>query len=430
MKKIALAFGTVLCLMTLMINCSNNNQVNAAGRNDFPYTYTTSSTKGDFAEWTFDGTDVRGTWQSLDSTGQVNFTNNIQATCPTYTAVYNYYTCTVNTAASTCTEGPGAANCSNFSSLNIQLIESPGSSISVLAANGSTSQLFTGFNQDTSCGNNLTGDYVFIRSGLGQTKLYGLQRVDNGFVSTVIAEFGLKASGPSAAVTVQYLSENASSSGSAVYSDGGCINGLRVRTLSGVTGRLLTTADGLMVNDKTSLQAGAIAVKTSAVANPVSLQNKTLSGFMFTDSGLIKYVKITTGSAAGNIVAITSADFNGTGVSGLDIRTLSETSTVTAAPAYPNFTSAPDPSPISIFSYSANSLVPSYSNPGSFTGTYRIDGFLTNDRILFTATVDRSKLMLYGVGYSWKLTTDTPPPGATYPANGYYSSSSLVLFEK
>lgn len=430
MKKIALAFGTVLCLMTLMINCSNNNQVNSAGRNNFPYTYTTSSTKGDFAEWNFNGADLRGTWQSLDTNGQVNFTNNIQASCPTYTDAYNYYTCTVNTTASTCTEGPGADNCSSLSALNIKLIESPGSSISVLAANGATSQLFTGFNQDTACGNDMTGDYVFIRSGLGKSKIYGLQRSDTGFTSTNIAEFGLKASGPSTTVTVQYLSEDASPTGSEIYSDGGCVNGLRVRSLSGVTGRVLTTPAGLMVNDKTSLQAGAIAVKTTAVASPANLQNRTLSGFMFTDTGLIKFVKITTGSAAGNIVAITSADFNGTGISGLDIRTLSETSTVTAAPAYPNFTSAADSSPNSGFSYGANSLVPTYSNPGSFTGTYRIDGFLTNDRIIFTATVDRSKLMLYGVGYAWRLTTDTPPPGATYPTNGYYSSYSLVLFEK
>lgn len=430
MKKIALAFGTVLCLMTLMINCSNQNQINAAGRNNFPYTYTTSSTKGDFAEWTFDGAGLRGTWQSLDSNGQINFTNNIQASCPTYTDAYNYYTCTVNTSASTCTEGPGASNCASLSALNIKLIESPGSSISVLAANGSTSQLFTGFNQDTACGNNLTGDYVFIRSGLGQSKLYGLQRSDNGFVSTIIAEFGLKASGPSAAVTVQYLSDNASASGAEVYNDGGCVNGLRTRTLSGVTGRILTTPGGLMVNDKTSLQAGAVAVRTTAVASPTALQNRTLSGFMFTDTGLIKFVKITTGSASGNIVAITSADFNGTGVSGLDIRTLSETATTTSGPAYPNFTTAPDPSPGSSFTYSSNSLVSNYVNPGSFTGTYRIDGFLTSDRIIFTATVDRNKLMLYGVGYAWKLTTDTPPPGASYPTNGYYSSYSLVLFEK
>lgn len=429
MKKIALAFGTVLCLMTLMINCSNN-QVNSAGRNNFPYTYTTSSTKGDFAEWNFNGFDLRGTWQSLDTNGQINFTNSIQASCPTYTDAYNYYTCTVNTAASTCTEGPGAANCSSLSALSIKLIESPGSSLSVLAANGATSQLFTGFNQDTSCGNNLTGDYVFIRSGLGQTKLYGLQRSDTAFNNTIITEFGLKATGPSTTVTVQYLSESASASGSEVYGDGGCVNGLRLRTLGGVTGRVLTTPAGLMVNDKTSLQAGAIAVKTTAVASPATLQNRTLSGFMFTDTGLLKFVKITTGSAAGNIVAITSADFNGTGISGLDIRALSETSTVTSAPAYPNFTSAADPSPISAFSYSANSLAPTYANPGSLTGTYRIDGFLTNDRIIFTATVDRSKLMLYGVGYAWKLTTDVPPPGATYSANGYYSSYSLVLFEK
>ena len=432
MKKTALAFGSVLCLMTLMINCSGNKDLNAAGRNGFTYIYTTSSTKGDFADWTFNGTDLRGDWQSLDANGVINFSLSVQAACPNYNATYNYYTCTVNSASSTCAEGPGADNCSSLSTLSLKVLESPGSSISVQAAGFTNNQqLFTGFAKNVvGCGVSIAGDYVFISGGLGQTKIFGLQRVDADFLSVNVAEFGLKAAGPSNSVTVQYLSENASGSGAATFSDSGCLSGVRTRTAGGVAARVLTTTSGLMVSDRTSPQAGAIAVRTDAVATLTLLQNRTLTGFMYADNGTMNYIKIVTGSASGTVIAITAADINGTPLSGIDIRALSSTTTATTAPAYPNFTAAPDASPNSAYTYSGNSLVSTYINPGSFTGSYRIDGFTTNDRIIFTAAVDRDKMMIYGVGYSWKLTSDTPPPGVTYPVDGYYSSSSLYLFEK
>lgn len=431
MKKIALAFGSVLCLMTLMINCSGQTEINAAGRNSFPYTYTTSSTKGDYAEWTFNGSLLLGKWQSLDANGTINYTYNIRANCPTYIDNYNYYTCTVDTAGSSCTEGPGAANCSSLNTLTLQLMESIGSSLSVEAGGlTANTQLFTGFVQESSCSTVLTGDYVFVGSGLAQTKLYGVQRIDSDFLNTTVAEFGLKSSGASATVTVQYLSENAATSGAVSYGNAGCTSGLRSRTTGAVTGHITTANGNLLVTNRTSMQTGGLAVKTTSVASASQLQNRTLSGFMYGDDNVLRFVKISTGSASGNIIAVTSADFNGTPISGLDLRALADTATVSAGPAYPNFTSTPDASPNSAFVYNSNTLKTTYTNPSSIPGTYRIEGFTNNDRILLTATIVRDKLMLYGVGYSWKLTTDTPPPGGSYPTNGYYSSYSLVLFEK
>ncbi len=436
MKNIALGLVCFLSLTIMMLNCSGQKN-NEAGRDGTLYTYSVSSSKGDYSEWSFDGTTLSGTWLSLDNTGVINYTNTISSLCSTYDSNYNYYTCTLNTSLSSCTEGPGSDNCQSLSGLVTKVLEAPSQSISVeLSGLSNNQQLMTGFVKDaTSCFNSINADYAFIRTGLGRKKTFGVYRSDNNFLSTSANEFGLKSVSSSATVTVQYLTEYAntassSSTGTIVYADGGCTNSLRQRTFSGVNSRVMATTSGLLVNDQGSLQAGSLGVKTTAVANVNALQNRTLSGFLFGDDGTLKLVKVVTGSASGGIVTITSGDINGGALTGIDIRQINNIVSVSSGPSYPNFTAAPDNSPLSNFNFTANNLSSSYTSVGNIPGLYRLDGFLNQDRILFLATEANSKIMIYGVGYAWRTTANTPPPGATFPTDGYYSTYNLVLFEK
>ncbi|HDO22943.1 MAG TPA: hypothetical protein ENG86_08890, partial [Nitrospirae bacterium] len=139
-------------------------------------TYSTTSNKGDYSEWTLSGNSLNARWEVIDSSGDVNYTYTIAATCGPANAD-GVHTCTIDTASC----AAGLATCPTTSPTGaFDMMEVPGVALLVhTTASTGGDELQVGFVKDANaCNDDVSGDYTFIRTGVGLRDSFGMYRSD------------------------------------------------------------------------------------------------------------------------------------------------------------------------------------------------------------------------------------------------------------
>jgi len=387
------------------------------------YTYSSTSTRGDYAEWTITGTNTKILWKVTDSTGAITMTHNVIATCGAADATYAYRTCTVTSA--TCTNG--TQTCSGTASGTFDMMDVPGVALFVHTGSGTTSdQLHVGILKDsTACSADISGDYTYVRAGLGNSELFGMYRTGADFTTVSHADFGLTAATSTTTPTVAYLTNGGTGTGDDTLGGTGCGDGVRERTGGSSTFRSMMTRSGLFIFDMPAGQGGIISFKTSYAASLSDLANKSFAGISFPDNSAAQAIAGTTGASTGTSVPITAQVKGVTGTQAFEFRPFTNTTSLATSPAFPNFTSTPT-------NYSNNATIrTSYSTPSTFPGMFRVDGSLTDSgRVVLAAMKYNGKVIIFGVTYNWRTTTQTKPDGTNFPSDGLYNTGNFLLFEK
>ncbi len=395
------------------------------------FTYSTTSNVGDYAEWTFDGTTITATWQVINSTGGVDMTFNVNATCGTFNSTYGYYTCAVNSGSS-CTDG--LVSCSGSPSGSFEMMEVPDTAIFVHTSGGGD-QLHVGILKDANaCSANVAGDYVYVRTDMGGNELFGAYNTDSNFINVVHADFEMiNTTSSTTDPTLNYRTTDGatvSGDGTLAFGNSGCTGGVRTRTHSGGTLRAMLTTSGLFILDLPSGQGGLVSFKTANAAALSDLANKTFGGISFPDNGSPQPLRVVTGASSGGAVTITSGDSGGNPISGADLRALSNATSALTAPAFPNFAGVPVAGP---HAYSLNSLSgnPSFATPSAFPGMFRVDGSMGGDtgRVMLAAAKLNNKVVGFGFTYNFRANGATNPKGGTYSA-GVYNTGNFIIFER
>jgi len=151
-------------------------------------TYSTTSNKGDYSEWTLSGNSLNANWEVINSTGDVNYTYTIAATCSAADAD-SVHQCTISTAS--CADG--LATCpTTLPAGTFDMMEVPGVALLVhTTENSGGDELQVGFVKDANaCNDDVSGDYTDIRTGIGLRDSFGMYRSDNNFLNVVHSDFG------------------------------------------------------------------------------------------------------------------------------------------------------------------------------------------------------------------------------------------------
>jgi hypothetical protein len=309
------------------------------------------------------------------------------------------------------------------------MMEVPNTAIFVHTGSGSGSQLHVGLVKDSSaCSADVSGDYVYVRTGLGSRDLFGAYRTDNYFLNVTHADFAMYASVSSTTPIAEYTTVDSSGTGQVTFTDGGCANGVRTRSLNGETLRAMLTTSGLFVLDMPSGQGGIVSFKLANAATLSDFANKTFGGISFPDNANPSPIVAVTDAVSGLTVPILSGDSNGTPLGAVDIRPITNTTSTTTNPAYADLTVVPASG-----TYSLNTtLEPVYPLPSSYPGLFRIDGALPDSgRVLLAAAKLNGKVVAFGFVYNWRDTTQTnPATGTPFSTAGLYNTGNFILFER
>lgn len=406
---------------------SNSDTVAAVVPTGAGYTYSTTSNVGDYAEWTFTGSTLTATWKQISSVGAVEKTFNINADCLTFNSTYGYLSCTINSGLSSCS--PGTLACGSAPSGNFDMMEVPGVAMFVHTNDG-TDQLHVGMLKDSSgCAADVSGDYVFAKTGVGQKELFGLYRSDANFLNVTHADFKMVAGAQTTTPVVTYSTSDASGAGTITLVDGGCSGGVRSRTTGPTTIRSMMTTSGLFVLDLPSGQGGIVSFKTANAASLADFAGKNFGGISFPDNGSPQPLSITSAALSGSTVPLSTVLVNGSNLTGVDIRPATNTTSAMASPAYPDMTAAPT---TGSFAYSANALQATFANPAAMPGMFRIDsGLGDSGRVMLIAAKLNSKVVAFGFVYNWRTSGQTnPSTGAPYSPDGLYNTGNFILFER
>lgn len=394
-------------------------------RDSSSYTYSTTSNVGDYTDWTFDGSTIGATWQVINGTGGVDMTYTVVAACPTYNETYGYYTCTVSSGACT----PGLAACSGTPSGNFEMMEVPGTAIFVHTGSGTDAQLHVGLLKDsTACAADVSGDYIYARTGLGSRELFGIYRSDSNFLSITHADFAMFSGASATTPVVEYKTNDSSGTGAVTFTDGGCTSGVRSRVAGSETLRAMMTTSGLFILDMPSGQGGLVSFKMANAASLADFENKTFGGISFPDDGTPSPIIAELGAAAGSSVPVTSGEVNGSPIGAVDIRSLTNAASSASNPAFPDFSVPPASG-----TYATNTtLQPTYPTPSVFPGLFRIDGTLSDSgRVMLAAAKLNGKVVAFGFVYNWRDSSQTnPATGSPFSPDGIYNTGNFILFER
>lgn len=426
MKKILLVIAGLAIAAGVFNSCTTGSDSGSnPDRGSGSYTYSTTSNVGDYSEWTFDGTTVSTSWQVVNSTGGIDMTYTVVADCGVFNSTYGYYTCTISSGACT----PGLAACSGTPSGTFDMMEVPNTAIFVHTGSGSSSQLHVGLLKDsTACSADVSGDYVYAKTGLGQRELFGIYRSDTDFLNVTHADFAMFSSASATTPVIEYSTQDASGTGAVTFTNGGCSSGVRSRGVSGSTLRAMMTNSGLFILDMPSGQGGIVSFKMANAATLVDFENKTFGGISFPDNSTPAPILAVTGSSASNAVAVTSGDVNGNPIGAVDIRPLTNNTSAATSPSFPDFSVAPASG-----TYSANTtLQPTYPTPDSFPGFFRIDGATSDTgRVMLAAAKLNGKVVAFGFVYNWRDSGQTnPATGSPFSPDGLYNTGNFILFER
>ncbi len=389
-------------------------------------TYSTTSNKGDYAEWTLTGTVLDAAWKVENATGGIDYTNHIVASCSTE-AANGTRTCTINAPASSCTDG--VSTCPNSPTGSFDLMEAPG--VALFVHTSAPDELHVGFVKNSkACTDDVSGDYTFIRIGLGLDQAFGLYRSDTNFLNVLHSDFGFDTSAKTVTPTVKYRTSSESES----FGNGGCVNGVRTRTSGNDTYRSMMTKSGLFILDMPAGQGGLFSFKTTQAASLADFANRRFKGINFRDNGSPELISATSGAITGSevpLAAIVPAAAPGTTQTlNLKVQTLATPATI-SLPGYPDFSVAP-------VGYTASALASTYATPDAIPGLFKLDGQLYDDngkpdagRIILAAMKFNSKLIIVGMNYNYRTTADPDPAtGNNFVADNLYNTGNFILFEK
>ncbi len=313
-------------------------------------------------------------------------------------------------------------------------MEAPGVALFVHTGSGSTSELHVGFVKGNSaCTDDVSGDYTFISTGLGLKDAFGMYRSDVNLISVVHSNFGFDAN-TSDTNTQKFVPTVYRTSGSASesFGDGGCVNGVRIRTSGGNTFRSMMTKSGLFILDMPLGQGGQLSFKTSKAASLADFVNKHFKGIIFPDDGGPELITATSGAMASGSVplaAIVPATAGSVQTLHLKVQALGTSSTITS-PGYPDFTVTPA-------NYNS-ALVGTYATPSDFPGLFKLDGQLLDKngspdagRVILAAMKFNNKLIIVGMNYNYRTRHDiNPGTGIGFKDPGIYNTGNFILFEK
>lgn len=380
-------------------------------------TYSTTSTKGDYSEWTLTGSDLEVTWQSINDTGGVDNTIAISASCSA-PAANSTRDCTIDSAS--CTDG--LAVCGTPPSGSFTMMNVPGVALFAQTDSGTLDeQLHIGFVKNSdACSDDVSGDYTFIRSGLGLHENFGMYRSDANFINILHSDFGFDTADANMSQAVSYRTGSESNA----LTDGGCSSGVRVRVASGTTIRSMMTGSGLFVLDFPAGEGGLLSFKVSNAASLADFANKSFAGISFPDNDDPEFLTATFGAVAGDQIDFT-ANVGGN-VLNQSIMDLGTADTMTGPP-YPDFMTSP-------VDYGSSVLSATYATPADIPGLFKLDQLSDSGRVILAAMNFNNKVIGIGMVYNYRTTTDIDPSAGdgvtTFSSNGLYNTGNFILFEQ
>ncbi len=429
-KNFILLLAGVVATSVLLVSCGSSSSGSGGSA---ATTYSTTSNKGDYSEWTLAGSNLTATWNVENDTGGIDYTYNVVATCSAE-AADGTRSCAIDAAASNCSAGLVA--CPDSPTGSFDLMDVPGVALFVHTSNASygSDQLHVGFaKNNNACSDDVTGDYTFIRTGLGLDQNFGMFRSDSNFVDVVHSDFGFDDGGIATTTpTVMYRS----SKDSVTFGDSGCNNGVRTRTdNSGVdTFRAMITQSGLFLLDLPAGQGGLVAFKTAKAATVADFANKSFKGISFPDDSGPELISATSGAMSTAPDRVTIAATTGSSTMNLSIRALAAASTgdSLASPAYPDFTAVPVMDTRAPGQFSTNPLAALYPTTAAIPGMFKLEtGLVDTGRVIAIAMTFNSKLIVIGMVYNHRSSADTnPATGLPFNAANLYNTGNFILFEK
>jgi hypothetical protein len=422
----------IVTLSLLLLSACGGGSPSAATGTTSSVTYSTTSNKGDYSEWTLDGNDLRATWNVENDAGGIDYSYQIVATCSAE-AANGTRTCTIDEPASHCTDG--LTTCPDSPSGTFYLMDAPGVALFVHTTDASygSDQLHIGFAKNSdACRDDVSGDYTFIRVGLGLDENFGMFRSDADFIDVSHTDFGFD-NGGSATTTpaIVYRTSNDTES----YKDGGCDRGVRNRSLmdDSETFRAMITQSGLFLLDLPAGQGGLVAFKTEKAASLEDFANKSFKGISFPDNDDPQLLTATSGPVNSGPEQVSLSAHVGSSSMNLNVRSLSTNAAVgsLSAPAYPDFTAAPEMA-AGAGTFNANPLAASYPTTASIPGMYKFETGLTDTgRVIAAAMKYNDKLIVVGMVYNHRTTSDTnPATGMNFEQNNLYNTGNFILFER
>jgi len=413
MKKSNAIYPALILLAVITSSCSSSDS--STPPVETAITYSTTSAKGDYSEWILTGSSLEAIWKVVRDDGLIDFTHEFAATCGTPDSK-GIRSCTVT--SSSCTDGISV--CPSALSGSLDMMDVDGVALFVQIGSGVSAELHIGFAKDSgACTQDVSGDYSFIRTGLGLNESFGMYRSDSNFISIMHSDFGFDT--PDANTTTQTI-EYRTGTESDVLSDGGCVEGVRTRGITGgITIRSMMTASGLFVLDLPAGEGGMISFKTANAATLADFANKTLSGISFPDNSAPEFITAVFGAVSGNKVSLTATTASGT--ENLDIMSLS-TAATSAAPAYPDFTTSPA-------GYAASVLSATYSDPSAIPGLFKLDKLGDSGRVVMAVMKFGGKVIGVGMVYNYRRMIDiNPATGVNFSADGLYNTGNFIIFER
>lgn len=409
-------------LLALLGSCGGGSSSGSGGGGGStvttPNTYATTSTRGDYAEWTLDGSTLNATWQSISDIGEVDYTFTITANCSAANS-FNLRNCTIST--SSCADGVSA--CPADPTGDLELMDAPGVALFVNTDPGMvTEQLHIGFAKNNDgCGVDMAGDYSFIRTGLGLSDIFGMYRSDANAINITHADFGFDSADDN--VTSQTVGYR---TGTPVemFDDDGCVNGVRTRGNGGSALRIMVTNSGLFILDLPSGQGGLVSFKTSTAASLSDFAGKTFTGISFPDNSAPEALRAVFGAAASRIPVDVS--FTGSGSQSLRLMDIGTADSATL-PTYPDFGVAPG-------TYGGSVLAATYPTPANIPGLFKFDQLGDSGRVIVAAMKSGGKIIGVGMVYNWRTTFDIDPSAGdgvtTFGADGLYNTGNFIIFEE
>ncbi len=406
MKLIQIFSLSSLLSITLISGCGGTNESSST------YTYSTTSSKGDYSEWSIVDNNLTAIWNVITTDGAIAYSYDIAATCGGADAD-GVRDCAVT--SSSCTDGVSVCMDVPAVTETFNIMDVPGVALYVKTPD----QLHIGFaKNENACDDNVSGDYTFIRSGLGLNENFGMYRSDSNFINISHSDFGFRTTGATITPTVVYSTGTESN----VLVNSGCADGVRTRsTESGITIRSMMTHSGLFVLDFPAGQGGILSFKTDNAATLADFANKSFGGISFPDNDDSQPFNINTMGVSTNKVAL---EINKGGTTqDLNIMSLATTSSL-SNPAYPDFSTVPA-------DYNASVMSVSYTAPTDFPGLFKLDNLSDNGRIIIAAMKFSGKVIGIGMVYNYRTTADiNPADGNPFPEDNLYNTGNFLLFEK
>ena len=385
-------------------------------------TYSTTSSKGDYSEWTLSGSALNASWEIINNTGGIDYTYTIAATCGSPDA-NNIHSCTVD--SSSCSDG--LATCpATPPSGTFEMMEVPGVALIVhTTASTGGDDLHAGFVKNANaCSDDVSGDYTFIHTGVGLQENFGMFRSDANLINVVHSEFGFDTTATTqSAYTSQSIAYRSSAAGADTLVDNGCSNGLRLRTTSGGTSiRAMMTASGLYVLDLPAGSGGLLAFNTTKAAALSDFANKSFGGLVFPDDGPARPFHADTGAVVSGKIDMNISLFGGTTFNIMELTT----DTGLTNPTDADFTATPA-------GYGGTTLATSYPAPKDIPGLFKVGKLFDSGRVIMAAMNYDGKLIAVGMVYNYRdggFSFNNPATGGPFAGPGLYNSGNFILFEK